>query len=143
MQLFFFLSGLVLLIIGAEALVRGASRLGRVVGLSPLIIGLTIVAFGTSAPEMAVSVMAGLSGNADISLGNIVGSNIFNIMAVLGMSAAVAAKGISISDVALRFDIPIMTTVAVACLPIFSRATAFPAGKGSFSSATTWHTPYT
>jgi hypothetical protein len=90
-----------------------------VVGLSPLIIGLTIVAFGTSAPEMAVSVMAGLSGNADISLGNVVGSNIFNIMAVLGMSAAVAAKGISISDVALRFDIPIMTAVAVACLPIF------------------------
>jgi len=119
MTLFFFISGLVLLITGAEALVRGASNLAKAVGLSPLIVGLTIVAFGTSAPEMAVSVLAGLAGNADISLGNVVGSNIFNIMAVLGMSAIVASGGIPVSDMALHFDIPIMTVVAIACLPIF------------------------
>ncbi len=77
--------GLVTLVVGAECLVRGASRLASAVGISPLIIGLTVVAFGTSAPEMAVSVASSLSGRADIAVGNVVGSNIFNVLLILGL----------------------------------------------------------
>ncbi|UCF90736.1 MAG: calcium/sodium antiporter [Desulfobacterales bacterium] len=112
-------AGLVLLVWGSNWLVRGAVSIAEYLGVSQLLIGLTVVAAGTSLPEVATSVVAAIHGERDIAVGNVVGSNIFNIMAVLGMSAIVAAKGITISDVALRFDIPIMTAVAVACLPIF------------------------
>jgi cation:H+ antiporter len=87
--LILFVVGLMLLIAGAELLVRGASRLAAVVGISPLVIGLTVVAFGTSAPEMAVSVQSALSGQADIALGNVVGSNIINVLFILGISAII------------------------------------------------------
>eukprot|EP01036_Dinobryon_divergens_P009291 gene9291-12419_t len=76
----FLVLGLVLLVAGAELLVRGAARLAARFGISPLVIGLTVVAFGTSSPELAVSVQSGLSGQADIAVGNIVGSNIFNVL---------------------------------------------------------------
>ncbi|NTV47882.1 MAG: sodium:calcium antiporter, partial [Chlorobiales bacterium] len=75
--LLFLVAGFVLLIVGAEALVRGASKIAAAVGIPPLIIGLTIVAYGTSAPEMAVSMGSSLAGQADIAVGNVVGSNIF------------------------------------------------------------------
>jgi cation:H+ antiporter len=117
--LLLFVIGLVLLVVGAEALVRGASRLASAVGVSPLVIGLTVVAYGTSAPEMAVSVQASWAGNAGLALGNVVGSNIFNIVAVLGLSALVAPAGIAVPEAALGFDLPVMIAVAVACLPIF------------------------
>src|SRR5690606_311469 len=78
-----FIGGLVLLVVGAEGLVRGASRLAAAAGVSALVIGLTVVAFGTSSPEMAVSVQSTLQGQGDIALGNIVGSNIFNILLIL------------------------------------------------------------
>jgi cation:H+ antiporter len=81
----FLVAGLVLLVVGAEALVKGASRLAAMVGLSPLVIGLTIVAYGTSAPEMAVSVMSSIAGQPDIAVGNVVGSNIFNVLFILGI----------------------------------------------------------
>ncbi|MFN3332121.1 MAG: sodium:calcium antiporter, partial [Caldilinea sp.] len=81
--------GLVILVAGAELLVRGASRLAAALGIAPLVIGLTIVAFGTSAPEMAVSVQSALRGQADIALGNVVGSNIFNVLFILGLSALI------------------------------------------------------
>lgn len=110
-SLFFFIVGLVLLIAGAEALVRGASKLAVLVGISPLVIGLTIVAFGTSSPELAVSVIAGLSGNADISLGNVVGSNIFNILLILGISASI--KPLVVSWQLIRFDVPVMIAVSM------------------------------
>jgi cation:H+ antiporter len=111
--------GLVTLVVGAELLVRGASKLAVAMRVSPLVVGLTVVAFGTSAPELAVSTQAALAGNADIGLGNVVGSNLFNILCVLGVSSLVAEQGVGISPVALRFDIPVMIAVAVACLPIF------------------------
>jgi cation:H+ antiporter len=110
MTLFFFISGLVFLIVGAEALVRGASKLARAVGRSPQVIRLTIVAFGTSAPEMAVSIQAGLAGNADISLGNVVGSNIFNILFILGISSLITPLVVSAQLV--RLDVPIMIAVS-------------------------------
>ena len=79
MTLLMFMGGLALLIAGAEALVRGAGKLAISVGVSPLVVGLTVVAFGTSSPEMAVSVQSALTGKVDIAIGNVVGSNIFNV----------------------------------------------------------------
>jgi len=78
------IAGLVILTLGADLLVRGASALALVVGISPLVVGLTVVAYGTSAPELAVSLSAGLNGNPDIAVSNVVGSNIFNILFILG-----------------------------------------------------------
>jgi cation:H+ antiporter len=84
-----------------------------------LIIGLTIVAAGTSMPEVATSVVAAIRGERDIAVGNVVGSNIFNILCVLGISSVVSPDGIEVSKAALAFDIPVMIAVAVACLPVF------------------------
>ncbi len=86
----FFVLGGAFLIAGAELLVRGASRLAVAAGISPLVIGLTVVAFGTSAPELAMSVGAAWSGQAEVAVGNVGGSNIFNLLAVLGMGGIVA-----------------------------------------------------
>jgi len=119
MVVVFLIAGLILLVIGAEILVRGASRLAYSLGISPLVIGLTIVAFGTSAPEMAVSIGASWAGQADLALGNVVGSNIFNLLAVLGLSSIVAPDGVQVADAALVFDIPGMVGVALISLPIF------------------------
>jgi cation:H+ antiporter len=88
-------------------------------GISQLIIGLTIVALGTSLPEVATSIVASLRGERDIAVGNVVGSNIFNILAVLGCTATVTPQPLPVSTAALAFDIPVMVAVAVACLPIF------------------------
>ncbi|MBD2101048.1 calcium/sodium antiporter [Leptolyngbya sp. FACHB-261] len=106
--------GLVLLVVGAEALVRGASRLAAIIGISPLIIGLTIVAYGTSAPEMAVSVQSSLAGQADISLGNVVGSNIFNVLFILGVSALITP--LAVSRQLIRLDVPIMIGTSILLL---------------------------
>jgi cation:H+ antiporter len=115
----FIAAGLVLLVLGAGWLVVGASDLARRLGISELVIGLTIVAGGTSLPELATSVVAAIRGERDIAVGNVVGSNIFNILAVLGLSATIAPDGVAVADQALRFDIPVMIAVAAACLPIF------------------------
>ncbi|MGI5863131.1 MAG: calcium/sodium antiporter [Myxococcales bacterium] len=112
-------AGLGMLVVGSDWLVDGAVAIARSLGVSELIIGLTIVAVGTSLPELATSVVAAVRGERDIAVGNIVGSNIFNILAVLGFSATFAPDGIAVSPVALGFDIPVMIAVAVACLPIF------------------------
>lgn len=111
--------GLLLLVIGSRWLVDGAVAIARSFGVSELIIGLTIVAAGTSLPELATSVVASLRGERDIAVGNVVGSNIFNILSVLGLSSVVSPNGIPVSASALRFDIPVMIAVAIACLPIF------------------------
>jgi cation:H+ antiporter len=106
-----FLAGLGLLILGAEWLVRGASRLAAKVGISPLVIGLTVVAFGTSSPEMAVSVQSSLAGQADIAVGNVVGSNIFNVLLILGISAAITP--LIVQQQLIRLDVPIMIGVSL------------------------------
>ncbi|NQD93934.1 calcium/sodium antiporter, partial [Pseudomonas sp. CrR25] len=112
-------AGLALLVGGSNLLVEGAVSLARALGLSELVIGLTVVAIGTSLPELATSVMAVLKGERDIAVGNIVGSNIFNLLCVLGLASLVSPLPISISPNALAFDFPVMIAVAVACLPIF------------------------
>ena len=88
-EILLFLGGIVALVLGAESLVRGASKLALSFGISPLVVGLTVVAFGTSAPETTVSVSAVLTGQTDIAVGNVVGSNIFNVLFILGLSALI------------------------------------------------------
>ncbi len=107
------------LVIGSKFLVNGAVEIAQYFGVSELIIGLTIVSAGTSLPEVATSVVAAYRGERDIAVGNVVGSNIFNILVVLGLSSIIAPSGINVAAPALAFDIPIMIAVAVACLPIF------------------------
>jgi len=113
-DILFFVFGLVFLIVGAEALVRGASRSAAVLGISPLIIGLTVVAFGTSAPEFAVSIKAALSDQANIAMGNVVGSNIFNVLFILGVSSLIVP--LVVSRQLMRIDVPLMIVVSVLVL---------------------------
>lgn len=102
--------GLPVLLVGAELLVRGASRLARAAGISPVIIGLTIVAFGTSAPELAVNVTAVYAGSPDVAVGNVVGSNIANILLILAIAAIVAPLAVAARIV--RADVPLMIGTA-------------------------------
>lgn len=111
--------GMGLLILGSHWLVEGAIAIAEAVGISELVIGLTIVAAGTSLPELATSVVASVRGERDIAVGNAIGSNIFNILIVLGLTSIVAPEGINVSPAALRLDLPVMIAVAIACLPIF------------------------
>ncbi len=119
LQIAFVIGGLALLILGARLFLDAAVDIARTFGVSELVIGLTIVAAGTSLPEVATSIVAAIRGERDIAVGNVVGSNIFNILSVLGMSAMVANDGVAVAESALRFDIPVMLAVAVACFPIF------------------------
>jgi len=98
--------GLLVLTLGAEGLVRGGSGLARRLGLSPLVIGLTLVAFGTSSPELAVALKAALGGSGDLMIGNVVGSNIFNVAVILGLSAVVTPLAVQLQ--VIRLDIPVM-----------------------------------
>jgi cation:H+ antiporter len=106
-----FAAGLSLLVLGGEWLVRGASKLAVAIGISPLVVGLTVVAFGTSAPELAVSVQASIGGQGDLAIGNIIGSNISNILLILGLSALVAP--LVVSRQLVRLDVPLMIIVSV------------------------------
>jgi cation:H+ antiporter len=111
------LLGLVMLMAGSRLLVYGAVIVAEALGVSQLIIGLTIVAAGTSMPELATSIVASYRGEQDIAVGNVVGSNIFNVLLVLGATATVG--GVSVDTAVLHFDLPVMIAVAIACLPIF------------------------
>jgi cation:H+ antiporter len=101
---FFF--GLIALTVGAEMLVRGASRIASSLGISPLVVGLTVVALGTSSPELAVGVGAAWVGQADIAVGNVVGSNIFNVLFILGLSAVIVP--LAVAQQLVRFDVPLL-----------------------------------
>ena len=111
--------GLLLLVLGARWLVGGAVAIAQSLGVSELVIGLTVVAAGTSLPEVATSVLATVRGERDIAVGNVVGSNLFNLLAVLGLGSAVAPEGVPVSPGALTFDIPVMVAASIAALPIF------------------------
>jgi cation:H+ antiporter len=110
----FLVAGLVLLALGGEILVRSASKLAVAVGVSPLVVGLTVVAFGTSSPELAVSVQAGLAGNPGIALANVVGSNIFNVLFVLGLCALIVPLGVA--QQLVRIEVPLLITLSVLLL---------------------------
>ena len=115
--------GLALMIVGSNWFVEGATRAAKLLGMSDLVIGLTIVSLGTSLPEIFTSLVAALKGERDIAVGNIIGSNLFNLLSVLGISSIAASLGgfggIVVPDDALRFDIPVMIAVIGVCLPIF------------------------
>lgn len=111
--------GMAGLVLGSKWLVDSAVEIATAYGVSELVIGLTIVATGTSLPEVATSVVAAVKGERDIAVGNAVGSNIFNILSVIGISSLISPGGIAVSKAALTFDLPVMIGVAVACLPIF------------------------
>ncbi|MBZ0181454.1 MAG: calcium/sodium antiporter [Melioribacteraceae bacterium] len=107
----YLLFGLILLVLGGEGLVRGSSALASRFGVTPLLIGLTIVAFGTSSPELVVSLQAALKGNSDISLGNIIGSNIGNIGLILGISALIMPLKVQVQII--RKEIPFMILISI------------------------------
>jgi len=111
--------GLAALVFGSHWTVQGATAVAERLGISPRIIGLTIVAAGTSLPELATSVMATIRGERDIAVGNVVGSNIFNVLVILGLSAAAAPNGLAVSAPILRIDLPMVLLVALLCLPVF------------------------
>jgi cation:H+ antiporter len=116
MNILLFLAGLATLVLGASLLVRGASKLALSFGISPLVVGLTIVAFGTSSPEVAVSVGAALNDRADIAVGNVVGSNIFNVLFILGVSALITPLVVNVQ--LIRQEVPIMIGASLLLLVI-------------------------
>jgi cation:H+ antiporter len=118
-NLAFVIGGVAGLVVGSDRLVYGAVFIAKHFGVSELIIGLTIIAAGTSLPEVATSVVAALKGERDIAVGNVVGSNIFNILTVLGISSIVAPSGIAVAKAALEFDMLFMIAIAMAALPVF------------------------
>jgi cation:H+ antiporter len=115
-NLLLFVAGLAGLVLGANLLVRGASKLALSFGISPLVVGLTIVAFGTSAPEVAVSIGAVLDGKTDIAIGNVVGSNIFNVLFILGFSALITPLVVNIQ--LIRQEVPIMIGASLLLLAL-------------------------
>jgi cation:H+ antiporter len=112
-----FVVGLGVLVLGGHLLVTSATRAAELAGVSELVVGLTVVAVGTSLPELAVIVVACYRGEREIAIGNVIGSNIFNILCVLGCAAVISP--VSVAPSAVGFDIPVMIVVAAACLPIF------------------------
>ncbi len=120
------LVGLGLVVLGADWLVNGASSIARRAGISEFVIGLTIVGFGTSCPELVVSLSGAIEGNSDISVGNVVGSNIFNVLFILGLTAMVLPVGMT--DKNRRIDIPI--TLGVTILLIILGITGSMSGPG-------------
>jgi cation:H+ antiporter len=112
-------AGLVLLVLGSDWLVTAAVTFAKALGVSDLVIGLTIVAAGTSMPEVATSITAAIKGERDIAVGNVVGSNTFNILGCLGLAGLVAPAGLPLAPSVLTFDLWVMLAVAVACLPVF------------------------
>lgn len=115
----YMVGGLAALVFGARWLLDSSVTIARTMGVSELVIGLTIVAAGTSLPEVATSILATIRGERDIAVGNVVGSNIYNILGVLGLAAVLSPEGVSAAPAAVRFDLPVMLATAVACLPIF------------------------
>jgi cation:H+ antiporter len=126
----FVLAGLALLLLGSEWLVGGAVVLARAVGVSELVIGLTVVSVGTSLPEVATTVVAAARGQRDLAVGNVVGSNIFNVLCVLGATALVSPRGIPVATEALFFDVPVMVAASAVALPIFFSSYAIERWEG-------------
>lgn len=119
-QILLIIGGLALLVLGSRWLVQAAISFARQLGVSDLIIGLTIVAAGTSLPEVAASVVAAVKGERDIAVGNVVGSNLFNIFGCIGLAGIAAGPaGLGVEPSLLRFDMWVMIAAAIACLPIF------------------------
>lgn len=131
-QVLFVVAGLALLVLGAEWLVAAATKFAKALGVSDLVIGLTIVAAGTSLPEVATSLMAAIRGERDIAVGNVIGSNTFNIVGCLGATGLVAKNGLPVADTVLAFDLWVMLAVALLCLPVFFTGRRIARWEGFF-----------
>ena len=118
-QLAITVTGIVVVVIGAEWLVDGAVGIANRWGVSDAFIGLTVVAIGPSAPELVTTVISTIRGNRDIAVGNLIGSSIYNILLILGVTCAVPANGLQLPSSLVNVDIPIMVAVVAVCVPIF------------------------
>jgi len=123
-------TGLVMLVVGSDQVVTGAARIARSAGVSELVVGLTILAIGTSLPELATSVAATYQGERDLAVGNVLGSNVFNALGVLGVGA-VSGAGIPVPTGVFTLDYPVMVGAALICLPIFISGTRIARGEGA------------
>lgn len=111
--------GLVIIVVGADWLVEGAVDLARLWNVSDAFIGLTIVAIGTSAPELVTTIISTIRGERDIAIGNLIGSSVYNILVILGVTCLIPANGVDVSSHLIRIDIPVMLGVALLCIPVF------------------------
>ena len=123
LMLFFMALGLLGLVVGARWTVDSAIEIAKAFSVSERVIAVTIVAVGTSLPELVTSVMASLRGERDLAVGNVVGSNIYNILIILGLSAVISPTGVQVEKASLMTDIPIVIAVAALCFPFFKRQT--------------------
>ncbi len=123
-------AGLVIIVAGADWLVEGAVGLARLWRVSDAFIGLTIVAIGTSAPELVTTIISTFRGERDIAIGNLIGSSVYNILVILGVTCLVPADGIDVSTHLIRIDIPVMLGVALFCIPVFVSGRKITRGEG-------------
>jgi cation:H+ antiporter len=114
------LVSLALLAIGSEMVVRGASRLAASLGITPMILGLTVVSIGTSMPELVVGITASRQGSGGLAVGNIAGTNVFSILFILGLTCLASPAGLPVERQLLLVDIPMMAGVALLRIPVFA-----------------------
>lgn len=113
------LAGIAVIVVGADWLVQGAVTMASTLGVSDAFIGLTVVAIGTSAPELVTAVVASIRNERDIAIGNLLGSSVYNIVFILGATALVPAGGIAVEPALIAIDIPVMVAATLLCLPVF------------------------
>ena len=112
-------AGIVVIVVGADLLVDGAVQIAQTFGVSDAVIGLTIVAVGTSAPELVTTMVSTVKDDRDIAIGNILGSSVYNILLILGVTAVVAPSGAIVEPDLARIDIPVMVAATIVCIPVF------------------------
>jgi len=116
------LVGLVVIVLGSDWLVDGAVSLARSMGVSEALIGLTIVAIGTSSPELVTTIIGTLRNDRDIAIGNLLGSSIYNVLIILGLTCVVSPQPVPVEPELIKIDIPVMTAATLACIPVFLTA---------------------
>jgi cation:H+ antiporter len=127
------LVAIVVVVLGAELLVNGAVASARTLGVSDAIVGLTIVAIGTSAPELVTTIVSTLRGDRDLAVGNLIGSSIYNIVAVLGLTVLVAPHGVPVPDVVLAADLGLLVVATAAAVPVFLSGSRISRSEGVVS----------
>lgn len=126
------IAGIALTVLGADLLVAGAVNLAQAYGVSDAFIGLTIVAIGTSAPELATTLVATFKNDRDVAIGNLIGSSIYNILVILGLTLLAAPQGVEVGRDVLLIDLPLAALVAAVCLPVFSSDGKVSRTEGAF-----------
>ncbi len=132
LNIIFLLGGMALTMLGANLLVSGATSIAQAMGVSDAVIGLTIVAIGTSAPELATTIVATIKNDRDVAIGNLIGSSISNVLVILGFTCIAAANGVNVSKDVLWFDLPLAAAVAIVCYPVFRSGSKVSRIEGIF-----------